>query len=157
MDEVHPPAERRRFCFSRIPSLASWPQESNVPGEPFCVLLLCGDASRDSADLEAFTARAIGQGMVYLSVWGSASAWVEEVVDEIYVDTIHTQSSRPPLITTAHAGLRDAVTHFEEDVRPPQGVERCNLWWLVALGDSDAADAALHHLELRHPVERPPW
>lgn len=152
-----PPVEGRRFLFSRIAHLNSWPQASNVPGAPFCLLLLVGDVAPDLADLESFTARAVSQGMVYLCVWGSASEWIEEVVDEIYVDTTRAQSSRLPLITTAHAELQEAVMYFEEDTRAPEGLERCGLWWVVAIGDSDPSDVVLHELEDRHPVGRLEW
>ena len=157
MDVTLPPAEARRFLLSRIPSLSSWPQAPNVPGERFCLLLLFGDEVPDLADLESFTPRAVTQGMVYLSVWGDASEWIEEVVDEIYVDATRSQSSRLPLITTAHTELREAVVYFADDAKPPEGVDQCNLWWIVVIGDSDPGDVVLHELEARHPVGHLEW
>jgi hypothetical protein len=150
MDGLSQPADGRRFVFSRIHSLSSWPTDANIPGEQFCLLLLCGDALPDAAAIEAFASRALTQGMVYLSVWGRAPHRIEEVVDEVYVDT--AAEERSTLVTTAHTNLDEAIAFFENDVRPPKA--QCHLWWVVAVGDDDAAERTLSALESRRTVGR---
>src|SRR5438445_11983415 len=80
--------DRRRYVVSQIPDLGFWRDDIGVPGEPFCLLLLCGDEVLEAQHVESFASRALRQGMLYLSVWGTAAEWVEDLVDQVYEDTI---------------------------------------------------------------------
>lgn len=146
-------ATGRRFAVSHISNLDAWPRDLGVPGEPFCLLLLCSDPEPEVGHVQSFADRALRQGMLYLSVWGPASDEIERTVDDVYVDSLALQHNPHTLVTTAHADLNEALAFFENDARPAAEVHTCVLWWVVSVGDKVAGDMATRKLAVRHVVE----
>jgi len=154
MSERSSAADGRRYLVSQIPVFGSWPEDIGIPGEPFCLLLLCDDEVPEAQQVETFASRALRQGMLYLSVWGSYSEWVEDLVDQVYEEAIIAgELNSRLLVTTAHSDLDEAVTFFEHDVRPAEDAKG-NLWWVVSVGDDAAIEIATRRLEARHRVGR---
>jgi len=116
--------------------------------------LLCDDEVPEAQQVETFASRALRQGMLYLSVWGSYPEWVEDLVDQVYEEAIIAgELNSRLLVTTAHSDLDEAVTFFEHDVRPAEDAKG-NLWWVVSIGDDAAIEIATRRLEARHRVGR---
>lgn len=154
MSERSSAVDGRRYVVSQIPDLGLWPEDPGIPGEPFCLLLLCGDEIPETQHVESFASRALRQGMLYLSVWGSYSEWVEDLVDQVYeVAIIAGELDSRLLVTTAHSDLDEALTFFEHDVRPAEDA-KANLWWVVSVDDDAATELVTRRLEARHRVER---
>jgi hypothetical protein len=154
MSERSSAADGRRYSVSQIPDLGFWPDDIGVPGEPFCLLLLCGDEVLEDELVESFASHALRQGMLYLSVWGTASEWVEDLVDQVYEDaSIAGELNSRLLVTTAHSDLDEAINFFEHDVRPAEDAKG-NLWWVVSVGNNPALELATRRLEAGHRVER---
>ncbi|HYA44311.1 MAG TPA: hypothetical protein VED59_01795 [Acidimicrobiales bacterium] len=105
-------------------------------------------------EIKSFTLRALRQGMVYLSVWGSSADWITDNVDQLYVLSVTQKEAMPAsLITTSHSELQEAVNFFEEDVRPPVAAGKTTLWWVVSLDAGAMADPAVAAFQSRYGVE----
>jgi hypothetical protein len=154
MSEQPSAVDGRRFVVSQIPDLGLWPEDLGIPGEPFCLLLLCGEEAPEAQHVESFASSALRQGMLYVSVWGSYSEWVEDLVDSVYEEaSIAGELNSRLLVTTAHSDLDEALTFFEHAVRPAEDA-KANLWWVVSVADNAAIEVVTRQLEARHRVER---
>lgn len=154
MSEQASAVDGRRYLVSQLPNLGLWPEDVGVPGEPFCLLLLCDNETLEDQHVESFASRALRQGMVYLSVWGTDSQSVHDLVDQVYEHAIIAgELNSRLLITTSHSDLDEALHFFEHDVRPAEDAKG-NLWWVVSVTKDAALELVTRRLEARHRVER---
>jgi hypothetical protein len=134
----------RTMCFLELDSLEDWPENLRLPKSRHFVLFLALDA-KDLADddVSAFAAKALDQGMVYLSAWGRDAERVHDVCEEAAADWDPDSDSDSAVLSEWHEGepLSRALWFSVGSAAPAMDYENsCRVTLAVTVGNPDWAD-----------------
>ncbi|HME68727.1 MAG TPA: hypothetical protein VKM54_02550 [Myxococcota bacterium] len=113
-------ATDRELFLLELDRLDELPAKLRIPTRHFACLLVLDGRATQAGDLHRCAANLLGQGAVYLAVWGPACGRIRALVDDaiLFSETEATEASI--VLTEDHEGepLEDALVHLLERSQP---------------------------------------
>lgn len=144
------PVTGRTMYLLELDSLEDWPEELGMKSPHFVLFLACDARDIDDDDLAAFAGAALGQGMVYLSVWGEDAERVHDVFDETDADVNPDSTADSVVLSEWHEDepLAEALRFAVATASPAHDHEStCRATLCVSVGNPDWAERMRGWLE----------
>jgi hypothetical protein len=133
----------RTMHLLEIDSLEDWPDDLDLDSEHFVLFLACDATELDDDEIESFSARAMDQGMVYLSTWGPDAERVHDLFDEVDGEQNPDSTADSVVLSEWHEDepLADALRFAVGTATSAHDYEAtCGATLCVSVGNPDWAD-----------------